>query len=352
MTSLQDWAEYYFNKGINVIPDSEHFDWADWGHKKQTIEELRGYDWASAKDIYAVVGKKGIRVLSILRVVDESKDLRNLLVERALSLLGLPFDYPWVIDYCDAICVLVESADDIKGMKSQKYRDIELLWQDTLSLPTGSSIHFYYGNTPQKRPAHVSKNLLLKCFETMRKDSKGETDWPYFCNQIRPEELPILDGFYNLSQASKFDEGNHLLIGCWYMRDKGLHKIHVNESGELIERTGREWCSINVTEWTFSEQSTKKGTKKHVLHLKGIGRFNIIYVDEYILYAKNMNEDKVFFVKEDAVDLFKNNDDILSYLSQIENRATIQDRSSKSTLKKKSGCLVIFGAIAFILIVC
>jgi len=271
------------------------------------------------------------------------------LVERALSLLGLPFDYSWVIDYCDAICVLVESADDIQGMKSQKCRDIELLWQDTLSLPAGGSVHFYYGELPQKRPAHVSNELLLKCFETMRKDGMGETDWPYFCNQIRPEGLPILDGFYNLSQASKFDEGNQLLIGCWFMRDKGLHKIHVNESGELIERTGREWRSINVTEWTFSEQSTKKGTKKHVLHLKGIGRFNIIYVDEYILYAKNMNEDKVFFVKEDAVDLFKNNDDIVSYFSQIENRGKLQIENNKNLSENKTGCLAMFSVVVLIL---
>lgn len=347
--NIQEWAEYYFNKGINVIPDNEHFDWTDWRHKKQTIEELRDYDWASAKEIYAVVGKKGIRVLSILRVENESIDLRNLLVERALSLLGLPFDYSWVIDYCDAICVLVESADDIQGMKSQKCRDIELLWQDTLSLPAGGSVHFYFGEQPRKRPAHVSNDLLLKCFETMRKDGMGETDWPYFCTQIRPEELSILDGFYNLSQASKFDEVNQLLIGCWFMRDKGLHKIHINESGELIERTGREWRSINVTEWSFSEQSIKKGTKKHVLHLKGIGSFNIIYVDEHVLYAKNMNEDKVFFVKEDAVDLFKNNDDIVSYLSQIDNRAKKQKGSTKGTPSKKSGCLVLIGAIALIL---
>ena len=65
--NIQEWAEYYFNKGINVISDNEHFDWVDWRHKKQTIEELRGYNWASAKDIYAEVGKKGIRVLSLLR---------------------------------------------------------------------------------------------------------------------------------------------------------------------------------------------------------------------------------------------------------------------------------------------
>ena len=110
--NIQEWAEYYFNKGINVIPDNEHFDWVDWRHKKQTIEELRGYNWASAKDTYAVVGKKGIRVLSLLRVENESENYRNLLVERAISLLGLPYDYPWIVDYVDAICVFVESADD------------------------------------------------------------------------------------------------------------------------------------------------------------------------------------------------------------------------------------------------
>ena len=346
---IQDWAEYYFNRGINVIPDNEHFDWVDWRHKKQTIEELRDYDWASAKDIYAIVGKKGIRVLSILKVEDESIDLRNILVERALSLLELPYDYPWVVDYCDAICVFVESADDIQGMKSLKYNDIELLWQDTLCLPTGGSTHFFYGEKPQKRPTHVSNDLLLKCFETMRKDSMGETDWPYFCGQIRPDSLPVLDNFSCLSLTSKYDDGNKLLLGCWYMRDEGLHKIYIKASGEFVERTGREWRSINIREWSYGEQSTKKGQKKYFLHIKGMGNLDVLYLDEKIVYAKKMNGDKVVFVKEDAVDLFKNNDNIVSYFFQIDNRAKIQKGSTKRTSEKKSGCFVLIGAIALIL---
>ena len=72
-------------------------------------------------------------------------------------------------------------------------------------------------------------------------------------------------------------------------------------------------------------------------------------MDEIILYAKNQNEYKMFLVKEDAVDSFKNNDDIVSFFSQIENRSAIQGGSSKSTPKKKSGCLVLIGAIALIL---
>lgn len=34
MRTINDWAEFYFNKGINVLPDNEHFDWIDLRHKK------------------------------------------------------------------------------------------------------------------------------------------------------------------------------------------------------------------------------------------------------------------------------------------------------------------------------
>lgn len=351
--NIQEWAEYYFNKGINVIPDNEHFDWVEWRHKKQTIEELRGYNWASAKDIYAVVGKKGIRVLSLLRVENESVNYRDLLVERAISLLGLPYDYPWIVDYGDAICVFVESADDIQSIKNQKYRDIELLWQDTLCLPTGSSIHFYYGNTPQKRPAHVSNNLLLKCFETMRKDSNGETDWPYFCGQIRPDNLPILDSFNCLSQISKYDDADKLLLGCWYLScDTGLYRILFKDNGDITERTGTQWNSVANGRWSFVKEKTKKGLYKYYLHVKGrISKtFNIVYIDESIIYARQMNNDsKSFFVKDSSVGSFKNNNDVVSYLSQIENRGKLLKENSKNVSNTKSGCLAVFGVTALIL---
>ena len=367
MNNIQEWAEFYFNKGINVIPDNEHFEWSDWRHKKQTIEELRGYDWASAKDIYAVVGKKGIRVLSLLRVENESVNYRDLLVERAISLLGLPYDYPWVVDYGDAICVFVESADDIQGMKNQKYSDIELLWQDTLCLPLGGSIHFYwgdfYGGLPQKRPAHISNDLLLKCLETLRKDIRGESEWPCFCGQIRPESLPILDDFKHLSLVSKYDDANKLMLGFWYIRWDGPNRIYIKGSEELIEHKRWGWRTINATDWSFEKRPTKKNRNKYYLHIKGNGTqlldigfyiyMEVLYLDEHIIYGKTMGrstrDDKVFFIKEDSVDLFKNNDDIVSYFSQIENRGKLQMENNKNLSENKTGCLAIFSVVVLIL---
>lgn len=347
--NIQEWAEFYFSNKINVIPDSEHFDRVDWRHKNQTIEELRGYGWASTKEIYAIIGKKGIRAINLLKLGNESVDYKNLIVDRTLSLLGIPQDYPWVVDYVDSISIIIETPDDIQGMDNRYYRYSELLWQDTLLLPSGGDVHFYFGQLPKKRPTHIDNKNLLDGIEILNKDINGESDWPYFCGQIMPNNLPVLDNFRYLSLASKYDNICQILIGCWYMRDKGLHKINVKESGELIERTGKEWRFVNTTEWSYGEESTKNGTKKHYLHIKGVGCFNIFYVDEHILYAKNQNEDKMFLVKEDAVDSFKNNDDIVSYFSQIENRGKLQMENNRNLSENKTGCLAMFSVVVLIL---
>ena len=353
---IEDWAEFYFNKGINVIPDSEHFDWAEWRHKNQTIEELRSYDWTSAKEIYAVVGKKGIRVLSLLRVGDESMEFRGLLVERALSLVGLPYDYPWVVDFGDAISILVESADDIQGMKSRKYADMELLWQDTLKLPTNGNIHFYYSQLPNNRPAHVQNNDILKCMDILRGDWSGRTDWPYFCGQINPTKLPVLDEFKHLSLASKYDDTDKLLLGNWYLIcDTGLYRILLKEGGDALERTGRNWHSVINGKWSYSKEVTKKGENKYNLHVKGgISKtFDIVYIDENIIYAHQIhNNTKSFFVRDASVDMFRNNDNIVSYLSQIENRSRISQVEDKGNVpERKSGCFPLLGVTIFILII-
>jgi hypothetical protein len=355
MKTIQDWAEFYFNKGINVVPDSEHFDWVDWRHKNQTIEELRGYDWASAKELYAVVGKKGIRVLSLLGVENESVEFRNILVERVLSLLGLPFDYPWVVDYCDAICVFIESADDIQGMKSQKYRDMELLWQDTLTLPTDGSIHFYSCQLPNERPAHVLNETLLKCMDTLRDDWSGRTGWPYFCGQINPAKLPILDEYMHLPLAGKYDDAEKLLLGNWYLScDTGLYRILFKDNGDITERTGTHWRSIVNGKWSFAKETTKKGLNKYYLHVKGgISKtFDVVYIDENIIYAHQVNNDsKSFFVRDASVDMFRNNEDVVSYFSQIENHSKLSQVEAKKDLPgKKSGCLPLLVASILILI--
>ena len=62
-----------------------------------------------------------------------------------------------------------------------------------------------------------------------------------------------------------------------------------------------------------------------------------------------MNGNKVIFVKEDSVDTFRNNDDIVSYLSQKENLGKIQEEKCKNASDKKSGCFARFGVLALIL---
>ena len=68
MKTIKEWAEFYFQKGINICPDNVCFVWSEWRLKKQTLDELKGYDWNNVTDLYAVIGKKGIRAFSLLEV--------------------------------------------------------------------------------------------------------------------------------------------------------------------------------------------------------------------------------------------------------------------------------------------
>ena len=61
------------------------------------------------------------------------------------------------------------------------------------------------------------------------------------------------------------------------------------------------------------------------------------------------NDSKSFFVKDSSVGSFKNNDDVVSYLSQIENRGKLLKENSKNVSNTKSGCLAVFGVTALIL---
>lgn len=343
MKTLKEWAEFYYQKGINICPDNVSFDWTDWRLNKQTLEELKAYDWDTAKAIYAVVGKKGIRALSLLEVENLSVDYRDKLLKRVLSLLGLSKDYPWVVDFTDALCVIIESAD-IPGMKNKKYKDMELLWQDTIAMPPYQGIHFYSCSIPNERPTHIPNDVLFKCMDTIRDDRLGnKTTWPYFLGGINPEELNVLESFDNLSLFGKFDKAEQLLIGEWYVRDIGMRSILFEKEGKAIESVG-VFCETHYNRnWSFVACQEKNSNPLYVLHVgvPGLDPLEVVYIDEHIVYAYNILKYKVFFVKTDSVELFKTNDDIISYFSSIENRArtVIKESGKQHEFKTRTAVL-------------
>lgn len=108
MISLQDWAEYYFKMGIYVNTPCLNINYSDmdaWSIFKQTLEDVKSYDWLTCKGFYGVSGKQGIRVLR-LNIGKDVPLYRNYCVNKIFALLNLE-RYPWIIDTSDAMEIII-----------------------------------------------------------------------------------------------------------------------------------------------------------------------------------------------------------------------------------------------------
>ena len=177
---LKNLAVQYYNRKIYVYPfypgiKPPHWR-EEWNGHNQTLDEVNKYDWLSAGSIYAVAGKKGIRVLTI-RV--EKKKYRKWFTKQALELLGLPENYEWVVCRPGENSIIVETPNDRTGDQNIMHEFIRLYWQDYFLLPTDVKdidYHFRYKALPNSRPTHITNNALFSCADTLDKDIQKYID--------------------------------------------------------------------------------------------------------------------------------------------------------------------------------
>lgn len=176
-TSLQDYAEYYFSKCMNVCPYyGGKLDWNEWKYKDQKKEDIESYTWNTFEGVSLVVGKKGIRALKFMNIEDMDIMKVCVIIKEALDILYLPEDYPWVVLTSSSISIIVESPDDIQGMRNKSYpgrKDFKightiLLWQELLTLPTTNPRIHFLSSFPDERPMHVTNTKIFKCLDHFR----------------------------------------------------------------------------------------------------------------------------------------------------------------------------------------
>ena len=181
--SLNDYAEYYFNKCLFVCPYyGGKIDWKDWKNRVQNEEDVRSYTWKTFEGISLVAGKKGIRVLKFMDIEEMGIVKVFTIVKEALDILHLPEDYPWVVLTSSSISIIVESPDDIQGMRNKSYpgrKDFKightiLLWQELFTLPTTNPRIHFLSSFPDERPMHVTNTKIFKCLDHFREKDNLE----------------------------------------------------------------------------------------------------------------------------------------------------------------------------------
>lgn len=181
--------DYFESKHFNVLPLRGKMPitgWKAWCEKTQTKENIEAMEWKNATGVGVVMGVNDIRCFDLDKV--ESADI----VEEILRDLGLPEEYPWVIQsgsgegyHIYFKCSLSSKGNgynpfsELRGeravfkynMKKEGICDhIELRWKDCqTALPpsmheSGGSYSYFY-SVPTDPPEIVDAKIVISCIK-------------------------------------------------------------------------------------------------------------------------------------------------------------------------------------------
>lgn len=166
MKSIRDWVSFYTGKRLWIYPyNMEEIEWLYWKGLKSDNEYnmiFQGLDWEEYTGIKLVVGKKGVRVVEVTN---------KQLLKKALSLLGLPEDYPWIIYSQSKYGIVVDTpgiSKRTKGITNKSFKQVLLLWDGYYVLPSiGIPRYFYQNRIPEGHPKQIEDDRLLNCIDAL-----------------------------------------------------------------------------------------------------------------------------------------------------------------------------------------
>jgi hypothetical protein len=177
LNSLQ--GENFYAFGANVVPIVGKAPIMKWEHlhaERQTIEELRGYDWTRCTGLGIVCGVNGYVCIDI------DKAASTAAVSTILEKLGLPSDYTWTAKSGSGVGYHIWVRIDgeipgkkgvVKGLsKDGSFDHLEIRWRECQTL-VPPSVHSSGGQyvwmnaAPTVAPEFVSVGAILDAFESV-----------------------------------------------------------------------------------------------------------------------------------------------------------------------------------------
>lgn len=172
LTNFREWAEYYYNNNLAVLPSTV---WS----MHAIVESLKGrysqkdlqdFRWEDSKSVNGIIGINDIIVLELDFEVGESAFIYKV-VSRYLELLNLSA-YPWVLHSYyneeegayERVQIIVQCPYRAEGR--QGYETISIIWSGFFNLPfdtkrSSSSVHFYFHALPLIKPKTIDYRDIL-----------------------------------------------------------------------------------------------------------------------------------------------------------------------------------------------
>lgn len=166
MQTIRDWAEFYKEKRLWVYPyNLDEKPWLYWKNIKSDTEynlTSNQWNWDANIGIKIVVGKKGVRVIEVTN---------KQLLKKALQLLNLPEEYPWVIYSQSKYGIIIDTPGisiRTKGMTNRYFKHALLIWNGSYVIPSpGVPRYFYKNQIPQSHPKQIEDDVLMDCLNRL-----------------------------------------------------------------------------------------------------------------------------------------------------------------------------------------
>jgi hypothetical protein len=253
------YAIAYFEKfGFNVLPVKEKrplIAWEEWQSRKQTIDDIENMDWSNVSGIGVVMGISDLRCFDIDGI--ENPDLiKELLID-----LGLPEDYPWVIQsgsgsgYHIYFIVKIDENNSellnaIGGIKAVyklkmirdgqchhlEYRSKECQTLLPPSLHPSGGVYNFVNNDPTEAPIEVELQRVISCLKKHCLTEKRtvteavEKSTNYFADKKYFDEDTLISAVTHIGEnlpSGSYDEWVKCGFACASLGEAGYEYFEV-----------------------------------------------------------------------------------------------------------------------------
>ena len=94
--------------------------------------------------------------------------------------------------------------------------------------------------------------------------------------------------------------------------------IEFGEDNAIKNSTIKKWRGYDKPDWEFEDHKFGNYTSFNSFNVNGMSTMEIIYIDEYLIYARGYANKDIIFIKEDSIGKFKDLRTISNYLYNRE----------------------------------
>lgn len=267
MTNLRLWANYYYNMGFNVThiipaknkgkakniyksPTNDRYKIAN---VRQSKVDMQNLDWENSLGIGAVLGFNNFRALDF-DFHNHSECDKYKFIKKAISLLGLPHNYEWVVKTPNrGFHILFFSKQHkfkVKGNLTKAFtpnvktydnialKQIELRWDKHLVLPPSinqkNNNYKFFNFTPKWEPLEISIDNLYNLLN----------EFCYDC---------YFDAYEEVNKNNNEKSSGYNLHLSHYYEDNDMESIEFYTEGEFLDFSPVYYKKDNIqeisTEW-------------------------------------------------------------------------------------------------------